>query len=269
MSKIRMTRWAGALPISLLLLAAVACAPAGDRVDEEARTQAWTGIEQAREGLDQKRQDLADLRARIAQGVEGIELPEGAEQTAEEALAELVAQAAALETEVTAAADDLMAKIVNFINEDPMIQGEEPTELQLAGIRAKSSEDLVLALEYVEKGGDYKRAEDIIARALELDPDNAELAEKLAWVRQMRFMTEERFAAVETGMTQEQVRQALGQPNLNNVRDFEGGVVAWFYPRGANAAADGAAGVYFRPERGVLKVYEANFDAVKPTAEGG
>jgi hypothetical protein len=268
MSKIRMPRWAGALSLSLLMLGTWACAPSGDGGDEAARAQAWTEIEQAHQALQQKRQELADLRAPIEKGVEGIELPEGSEQTAEQALADLQSKAAALEGEITSAADELMGRVVTFINEAEVVAGEAPSGTVLEAIRLKSSEDLLIAMEHIEKGGDYKKAEDIITRTLEVDPDNPELQEKLAWVREMRFMTPERFAAVEKGMIEAEVRAVLGPANPNNVREFDGGVIAWFYPRGANTTVDGAAGVYFRPERGVLKVYEANLDAIKPAAEG-
>lgn len=264
MSKKRMRSWAGALTTSLILVGTIACAPGEEGGDSEARQAAFAALEEAQAALQAKRQELAELGDQIAAGVEGIEVPEGAEQTAEEMLEETKSQYQALEKEVTTEADDLMSQIVTFINEDPWIEGEEKSELQKGAVRLKSSEDLILAMEYVEEGGDYKRAADIINRALEIDPDNQELQDKLAWVEEMRFMTEERFAAVEVGMTEAEVREALGPPNLNNVREFEGGRVGWFFPRGANPTADGAAGVYFQPERGVLKVYEANFSAIKP-----
>jgi hypothetical protein len=264
MSKNRMRSWAGALATSLILIGALGCAPKGEEGDSEARLQAYADLQQAHEALKQKRQELADLGAQIAGGAEGLTVPEGSVQTAEQMLEELQARSAALEAEITPAADDLMSRIVTFINEDPWIAGEEKTETQAGAVRMKSAEDLVLALEFVEKGGDYKRAGDIIGRALEIDPDNQELRDKLAWVEEMRYMTEERFGAVEIGMTEAQVRELIGSPNLNNVRSFESGRVGWFFPRGQNTTADGAAGVYFQPERGVLKVYEANFDAVKP-----
>jgi len=266
MSKNR-KRWrAAALATWLIAIGALACTPGEEEGESEARQQAYQDLQRSQEELTQKRQELADVSARIDAGTEGIEVPEGSEQTAEQILADLEARRETLAQEVTAEADQLMGRIVTFINEDPWIQGEEKTEIQKGAVRLKSAEDVVLALEFVEKGGDYKRAADIISRALEIDPDNQELKDKLAWIEEMRYMTEDRFAAVEVGMTEQQVRAALGPPNLNNVREFEGGRVGWFYPRGANAAADGAAGVYFQPQRGVLTVYEANFDAVKPAA---
>ncbi|HVS63696.1 MAG TPA: hypothetical protein VMT85_09385 [Thermoanaerobaculia bacterium] len=271
MSKNRMRSWAGALTTSLTLIAmgAIGCAPAEEEGDSEARLETYADLQQEHEALNQLRQEHAELSAKIAAGVDGIEVPEGSEQTAEEILAELEAREEALANEITTSADALMGRIVTFINEDPWVEGEEKTETQTGAVRMKSAEDLVLAMEFVEKGGDYKRATDIISRALEIDPDNQELLDKLAWVEEMRYMSEDRFAAVEVGMTEEEVRAALGPPNLANVRDYEGGRVGWYYPRGSNPNADGAAGVFFQPERGVLTVYEADFDAIEPAATEG
>jgi hypothetical protein len=74
-------------------------------------------------------------------------------------------------------------------------------------------------------------------------------------------MSEERLQAVELGMTEDQVRGAIGQVLLANVREFpDRGVVAWFYPTSEDGTA---AAVWFRQNSaGQLAVYQTNFDAV-------
>lgn len=76
-------------------------------------------------------------------------------------------------------------------------------------------------------------------------------------------MTSERFKAVKKGMTENEVREALGPPNLFNVREYEDrGVTAWFYPKDEAGAA---AGVWFRMKD--HKVYRINFDAIEGRGE--
>jgi hypothetical protein len=64
-------------------------------------------------------------------------------------------------------------------------------------------------------------------------------------------------------MTQDEVRELLGQPNGRDVRDFpERGITAWFYTRDADGRA---AAVWFSREKGgVYAVYTADFNAVDP-----
>ncbi len=122
-----------------------------------------------------------------------------------------------------------------------------------------------MAKEWVVKGGDYKRAIEIINTAMMFDADNPELEAALAEFEANRYMTEERFAAAEKGMSDAEVRKVLGQVNLHNVRDYpDKDVVAWFYP----TAEDGsAAAVWFQPdeETGVLEAYQLKFKAIDPS----
>lgn len=83
-------------------------------------------------------------------------------------------------------------------------------------------------------------------------------------------MSEERFAQAEEGMTQDEVRETLGQPNLSNIRTFpEDNVEAWFY---AVDAQGSAAAVWFRERGGEMTAYKVNYEEVVregPTEVGG
>ena len=248
--------------IGLLASCLVGCGPAEEELAATARAEAWTALQEKHEQLLQKRQELEDLSAKLEAGAESLEVAEG--QSAEELLTDLGSQAEVLADEVSTDADSFMNELVTYINEDPVYRGEEPTEQQLAAIRMKSGEDLEVALEYVEKGGDWKRAGDILGKALSIDPDNAELQEQLAWVEEMRFVDKDRFSQLKKGMTQEEVAAVLGPVNLRNVKEFpEDRQVGWFYRKDPEVDG-GAAGVYFRKSGGAWKAVTLNYEAIEP-----
>lgn len=258
---IRRVPWTALLAVTVAV-ALVGCGPSEEELAQEARTESWTQLQTMKDELDAARAELAMLQEQLAAGAEAMEV-EG-DQTAEEAYQELEQQAAQLEQEVTSKADAFIQQLVNFINEDPIVVGEEPTEVQRAALRMKSDEDIVLAMEYVNKGGDYRRALDILERAADADPDYARLEEVLAEVEEFRYVDKDRFDQVEEGMTQEQVRAILGQVYHGNVREYEDrDVLAWFYPKDPEQEGGrAAAAVYFREDGGELLVYQADWEAV-------
>ena len=260
-----------------VLIATLACG-GGQASKQAERDENWTKLQQAKQDLEAKRQELADLQTKIeaAKNAPAEEQKAGATNTAETQTGgsgesaptadELQAQATQLQQQVGDQTDDFNKQLVDFINANPMLQGQQPTEQQLGAIRMKSHEDTLIAREYIAKGGDYRRAIEIYQTALKIDPDNQELKDAVKEAQKMRYMTEERFANVQKGMTEDEVRAQLGQANLRNIRKYpERGVVAWFYPKDGG----GAAGVYFNENKktGQYKVYEAKFDAVKPQVE--
>ncbi len=113
------------------------------------------------------------------------------------------------------------------------------------------------------KGGDYRRAVEILERTLSVDPDNLDVLARLAEYQEMRYMTAERFAKVEQGMTEAEVERILGTVYHEYVRTFRTeGVFAWFYPKDPERHGSGAAvGVFFRTSD--RTVYRTDFNAVE------
>jgi tetratricopeptide (TPR) repeat protein len=169
--------------------------------------------------------------------------------------------------ETEALALEFNRRLVEFINADPPVQGEPASERQKAALRMKSDEDILLARQFIEHGGDYQRAIDIYKEALAVDPGNPRLREELARAQARRYMTRETFDQVKEGMEQEEVRAFLGQPNLHNVREYpDRGVVGWFYPKDSSGRA---AAVWFHEEGGRATVYLLDFDALEPRTPAG
>ena len=210
--------------------------------DREAQTHAvaadseWAWLQRAKKDLDAKRQELARVPP--------------AERPAAEPLAR----------DVRARTDEFRRRLLGFINDNPPLAGEKPAGRTLEAIRLKSDEDILVAREHINEGGDYRMAIDIYEAALAVDPDNPRLRQELERAQARRYMTAERFAQVQEGMTQEEVRALLGQPNLNNVRQYEDkGITAWFYTKDPQG---GAAAVWLQRQAKGYVVYEADFDAV-------
>lgn len=237
--------------ILALALAGCSTAPAEDPLDGE-----WAALQEEKAGIDGKRQELAELTVEAeiepAEPAEGEEAVEPVDNSA---------QIEALASEISTLGDDFMTRLVTFLNDDPIIAEDGPTERQLAAVRLKSSEDMLVAREWIDEGGDYRRATQIYEAALQLDPDNAELKAALATAVNNRFMSSERFAAAKKGMTEAEVRAVLGTPLHHNMKSYEDrGVTAWFYPTADNGAA---AAVWFRPDKAEqLVTYLIKYDAV-------
>lgn len=252
----------------LTLLALIACGggeEAEDLARQQEREEEWAWLQQSKQDLDAARQRVAEVHDQLAAAArEDSEVELG-----EEEVAALEAEAQELGAKIEADAEAFLTRLIAFINAAEIEVGEEMGERVKGAIRMKSDEDMLVAMEYIEKGGDYSRALDIYQAALQVDPDNEKLQAAIAEAEANRYMTEERFAQVKKGMTQDEVREVIGQPNLRNIQEYpDKKTVAWFYPKGPDRSA---AGVYFQQRReGPYKVYLADFDAVKsPSAEVG
>jgi tetratricopeptide (TPR) repeat protein len=247
----------------------LACGPSEEEAASTARADEWAAIQNDRAALTDLRSQLAAARERTAAAGEAPAAPEGAAPaTAGEAAAEPQSPATAEEQQLQAKVDEttdrFLERLVTFINENAGFQGEEPAPEVAEAIRTKTSEDVLLAREYIERGGDYAKAIDILQSAKVVDPNNQELEAALADAQRFRYMDEERFSRIEKGMTENDVRRELGQVKHQNVRKYEDGkVIAWFYPKEGGAAA----AVFFRAKDGQLKVYDTNFEAVESAAE--
>jgi len=242
----------------------------------QAQEAAWKDLEAQKAELDAKRQELAAAReAAKAAGEEEATADQAAGDDAAEAddaaaSEDPAARVAQLESEVQQETEDFYRALVEFINSAGLVEGEEPPAPVAAAIHMKSAEDMLVAQEYIDKGGNYRQAIDIYNTALGVDPDNADLQEALAEAEANRYMSEERFANAKKGMTEEEVREVLGTPYHANVRTFpEEKVEAWFYPVTPQGSA---AAVWFRPSGDTMKAYKLNFEEVVkegPTEVGG
>ncbi len=242
---------AAAAAAILLLASVAACGPSEEERTATARAEAWAELEEAQAALNAKRSDLDQLRAQAAAPGEG----EDAEA--------LAAQAEALDGEVGADGEAFSQKLVNYINEAEWDLGGELNEEQRAAFAMKSGEDMYLAQEYVVKGGDYRRAIEIVQRAQGVDPDNPDLAARIAEYEAARYVSVEQLAEVKRGMTEAEVESVLGKVFHSYVRNFpDENVFAWFYPKDPEQHGAGAAvGVFFREND--RKVYRTDPNAVE------
>ncbi len=261
---------------ALALLVLLGCEPEVSEEELKAAkaTEDWAALETTKAELDAKRTELAELQQLIdnppeeqaeggegegegeGEGAEGAEPPPSPE--------ELAAQAETIQNEVYKLSDDFGAQLVEFINDQGISVGGELTEVQTKAIRMKSDLDIDLAQGYID-GGEYGRAIDIYNQALTLDPDNEKLTAAIADAEARRYMTQERLAEIKKNMTEDEVRELLGTPKAQNVREFDGGVIGWFYPK--EDPPNTAAAVFFRERKGSLKVYKTDFEAVKAQEE--
>lgn len=236
-----------------LLLGALAILPGCGKPQEERQdarqaevtVAQWDWLQQTKQRLDEQREHLAQLEAKLEAG----------KPPSEEILR--------LRKEVDDLGEDFNRRLVEYVNAHAS-SGETPGERQLAAIRMKSDEDILLAREYIEEAGDYRRAIEIYETALAADPENPRLRTELETAKARRYVTRERFALVREGMAQEEIRRLLGPPNLQDVREYpERGVTAWFYPKDASGAA---AAVWFRKGDSAIEAYQLDFDAIQPPA---
>jgi tetratricopeptide (TPR) repeat protein len=223
---------------------------AGQRPARAGESAEWAWLQDAKKALDAEREELSQARSQ--------EKAAAAKPGSPATRPDL----AALEKDVAARGDELNRRLVGFINANPPAEGEKPAGRLRDAVRMKSDEEIHLAHQFIEQGGDYRRAIEIYEAALSVDPDNPRLQGELAGARAHRYMTAEHFSQVKKGMTQDEVRAVLGQPNVRDVRDFpERGVSAWFYTKDADGRA---AAVWFAnaKEKGGPTVYQADFNAV-------
>lgn len=248
-------RWSCRAAVVLTALVAVGCG--GDGTGGGAAREAeMTALEAQMNELAGVRGELQELQAQV----------QAARSSGGEVDAALLQQVTEAEKQAADLTDRYGGALVTFINADPPVEGEPLTPTQQDAIRMKVAEDVLVAREYIEKGGDYRRAIEIYNQIVALDPDNAEVKAERARAQEMRFMNPERFAQVTNGMSLDEVRALLGPVNAFNIREYEDrGVLAWLYPREDGAAA----GVYFN-QKGrdqSYVVYQTDFDAVKRPEE--
>lgn len=107
----------------------------------------------------------------------------------------------------------------------------------------------------------YERAIELYSEALTFQPDSADAKTRVELARQRRFVSMNAFAAVKSGMKEEAVRDLLGYPREDWVKQViqnDRSYVVWIFPK----ADGGAAAIYF--DNNV--VYHTNWNAAAPQA---
>lgn len=240
------TKW---FALALAAAVAVGCGPSEEQKKAEqskARQTEWAAIEADWKALEAQRNEAATLAAQAA------------------ADPAVQARADAANAEAGKLHEAVSGRLAAYINADPPVVGEPMRPDQVAAVRMNSALGLLVAREYIDVGGDYRRAVDIYNQLLSADPDNADVKAALADAQAKRFMTPERFAQVAKKMSEAEVIAAIGRPLARNVKNYpEKNVTAWFYPKDEQG---NAAGVFFHSDK--KTVYETKFDAVKAAAPG-
>jgi len=221
--------------------------------------QQFVLIQEQHAALEEIRADLKDQLIAIEEleAIDEKKLTDEQKLLLEEGLLK-VEELSAAETEAFEEAEGNLAEFLNTaLNDYPEIP-----ETKMA-LDMYSDEAVLVAQDMVTKAGDYSKAIDHLYAAtslyeqvgLEIYPA---LEEKIAWLNEWRFITQERFDAVTKGMTKEEVQVAVGVPYYQNIqKDNKRGVETWLYRK----ADGGAAAIYFKMKDD--KVYNKNFDAIK------
>ncbi len=122
-------------------------------------------------------------------------------------------------------------------------------------------EKIILGDEYMGVLARYDRAIALYREALEFDPASPDAQARIALAEQRRYVNMTSFAAVKTGMKEDDVKRLVGVPRedwikqvVQNKRVYS----VWIYPK----ADGGASAVYF--DNGI--VYHTNWNAAAPPA---
>ena len=123
-------------------------------------------------------------------------------------------------------------------------------------------EKIILGDEYMGVLARYDKAIGLYREALEFDPGSADAQSRISLAEQRRYVNMTSFAAVKTGMKENDVKRLVGVPRedwikqvVQNKRVYS----VWIYPK----ADGGASAVYF--DNGT--VYHTNWNAAAPPAK--
>lgn len=124
-------------------------------------------------------------------------------------------------------------------------------------------ERILMGDEYAHYLARYDRAIRMYRSALDLDPGNAAIRDRISAAEQRLFLSSQQFGRIQPSMSQDDVAALIGYPRVDWVRESirEGRVYSvWIYPR----EDGGAAAVYF--DNGVL--YHKNWNAAQAESNG-
>jgi DNA repair exonuclease SbcCD ATPase subunit len=223
--------------------------------------QQLAALKEQHAALNQMRTEIESAQATLAELEAVAERQRTDEQKAQ--IEELTAKIGELTDSQDSAFDQVQSLLADFLN---VGINDYPTSSETAeALTIYSDEAILVALDMVEKSGDYKKAIDNLAtaqgffEAAQLTPYHP-LEATIAELDDWRFITTERFDAIKNNMTKEQVVEIAGQVYYRNVQvNEEKGVETWLYKK----REGGAAAVYFKTKND--KVYNKNFEAVPVT----
>ncbi|MEM1244751.1 MAG: hypothetical protein AAGA81_07200 [Acidobacteriota bacterium] len=240
--------------LTLLLGTVVACGPSEEEIQAQARADEYTALQEQRDALAALRAEATAIEEKIAQGAEALELDE-------DGFAALETELSGKLDDVNSAADDFSNTVVQFINSG-VDQDATETEEFKAAISMKSGEDILLARDYIARGGDYRRAIQIVEQQLQFDPENADLQAAMDEFSDWRYINRARFDALKKGMTEQEVRDTVGIPFHRNIRDYpEQNSVGWFYQKDDEGEdAGGPSAIFFRESGGEMKVSQLQWE---------
>ncbi len=122
-----------------------------------------------------------------------------------------------------------------------------------------ADEKVAIADQYANVLSRYDRAIDLYNAALAVDPSNAAARQHLDDARARRFVSMNAFANVRTGMKEQEVRDLVGLPREDWIRQVVQNnrvYSVWIYPK----QDGGASAIYF--DNGL--VYHTNWNAAAP-----
>jgi hypothetical protein len=231
--------------------------PSEEETKQKALADQLASIEQAYQELTTGRQEVKAAQASVTE-LEAVAAPDDDQKAELEALPAKIEE---LTASREAAYDSLQDQLANFLNTALNEFPESPETARALEIYSK--EAILTAEDIVGKSGDYRKAGDQLMsvksyyEGVELEP-NPELLAEIERLDDWRFITQERFDTVTNGMTQDEVKAAIGVPYYQNIQiDDERGVETWLYKK----REGGAAAIYFKTKTGT--VYGKKFDAIK------
>jgi len=265
-----MCRFVKNLTISLIVLTLLACSSGklSETLNSEQQAQ-WDWIKETKTVLDQKRDELAQLSEQI-QNLPTAEVVEGEEAPTME---QLVAQQEELTKSIKTLQNDFQSKLTDFlyamdteifkIKKDNPNVNKRPEHIQANALM--SDEDILAAQDWITKQGDYRQALEHMEGVLKADPENQKVIDFVEKIKVDRWMTQDKMALLTRGMTEDEVRNQIGQVYRQNIQTWEDqGTMAWFFPR----EDSGIAGVYFiKGKDDRFTVFKINYDAKKPKGE--
>jgi hypothetical protein len=240
------------------LLSGCSRGPSEEELARQEMEGQLTTLQQQYQDLQQTRADLGAAEVSLAE-IEAIKERDRSEEQ-NVLLAELPAQIEEMNATKDERYEAVQATLADFLNVALNNFPEDPAAIE--GLNIYADEAILIARDTIFQAGDYKKAVDQLDAAsiyydsLDLPPYQP-LVDEIATLRDMRFITRERFDLVKKNMTMDEVKEIVGYPYYQNIqRNEKQGVETWLYRK----KEGGAAAIYFKMK--TSKMYNKNFEAV-------